>query len=244
MNSETQKTVLITGGTRGIGKALVSLYQSRGWHVIATGRQPRHLDTARMAQPDVQWHRCDLADNASIDQFVSEVIHQDLDLVIHNAGVQQERDLFQSQSESISEHDETQINLTAPILLTRKLFDNVLRAKGTWVFITSGLAIAPKQSSPVYCANKAGLRTFCKSFRSQARVQKQPVRVCEAIMTLVDTEMTQGRGKGKISPEQAALEVVQGIDKQKEEIRVGATRWLMLLRSIAPNWTENLLIKL
>jgi len=63
-------------------------------------------------------------------------------------------------------------------------------------------------------------------------------------MTLVDTDMTRGRGKGKITPAQAAHQITAGIVKRSEEIHIGKVKGLMLLRKLMPNWVERLLIKL
>ncbi|WP_245688397.1 SDR family NAD(P)-dependent oxidoreductase [Vibrio sonorensis] len=237
------KIVLITGGTRGVGAALVEQYLARGFKVISTGSSQTTVDKAIENFPLVDWYVCNLADESSIDRFCMQMVNQELDIVIHNAGVQQLRNFFDLEPKSISSVDETMINLTAPILLTEKLFNNVFSTKGTWVYITSGLAIAPKQSSPVYCANKAGLRAFTKSLRAQAKLGKHPIRVCEAILPLVDTDMTRGRGKGKISAEEAAKQIVAGVDKEKPEIQVGITKVLMNVRKLFPNFAESIMLR-
>ncbi len=237
------KTVLITGGTRGIGKALVQHYCNHGYKVIATGSSEQSMENSRIAFEDVRWLVCNLKCVVSIEKFAMALGDQPLHMVIHNAGVQQSRDLFVAGDETIDIEDETMINFTGPIMLTRLLFDNVQRVSGTWVFVTSGLAIAPKQSSPIYCANKAGLRAFCKSFNGQIKLHNSDIKVCEAIMPLVDTDMTQGRGKGKISPQQAAQEIFDGAAKGKKEIHIGKIRILMKIRSLFPNLIENIMLK-
>ena len=236
-------TVLITGGTRGIGKALVALYLKHGYNVIATGSNEHNVQHSARLQPEVKWFICDLRCEHSINTFADALSEQPLNLVIHNAGVQQARNLFVSQTEAISIEDETMINFTAPILLTRLLFDNVRQVEGTWVFATSGLAIAPKQSSPIYCANKAGLRAFCKSFNGQIKLHKSKIKVCEAILPLVDTEMTHGRGQGKISADQAAQEIFDGAATGNKEIHIGKIRVLMKVRALFPNFIENVMLK-
>ncbi len=237
------KTILITGGTRGIGRALAEQYLARGFAVIATGSTPRSVDQARTALPQIDWQVCDLREQADLAALCQHIGRRALDRVVHNAGVQQARNWFSPGGEAISIEDETRINFTAPVLLTRALFDNVHSAHGRWIFITSGLAIAPKQSAAVYCANKAALRVFCKSLNGQIAVTGSPIKVCEAILPLVDTAMTQGRGRGKISPEQAAAEIIRGAERGLAEIYVGKVRWLMRLRAFWPNGAENLMIR-
>lgn len=238
------KTVLITGGTRGVGAALVEQYLMRGFNVIATGSCQATVDKARNETPEADWLVCNLSSDLSIDLLCQHLVNKPLHFVIHNAGVQQLRNYFDKQPTQISSHDETMINLIAPIILTEKLSDNVLSNKGTWVYVTSGLAIAPKQSSPVYCANKAGLRAFTKSFRAQAKMGKHPIHVCEAILPLVDTDMVRGRGKGKITAQEAARQIIAGVDRAKPEIQVGKTKALMSLRKWFPNFAESLMLRI
>lgn len=242
MNSDN-RTILITGGTRGIGRSLVDHYLKRGWKVISTGRTETSVSEGKKRQPQVEWHACDLARPEQRAAFAEAIGDRDLNVVIHNASIQQARDYFEPFEEEYSETEETEINFLAPIDLTRRLLANVLGPRGHLVYITSGLAIAPKQSSPIYCANKSGLRTFTKSFRQQALMHNTGVRVTEAIMTLVDTDMTRGRGKGKISPDEAAHQVARGIEKCVDEIHVGKVKILMFLRRLMPNFAEQILIK-
>ncbi len=237
------KTILITGGTRGIGAQLVEQYLQKNYQVIATGSNPNSVGQARKLNPQVHWLVCDLSVLSDVETLANKLEAKKLDLVIHNAGVQQPRNYVSSALYEVTEHQETMINLTSPMLLTRLLFKNVQSAQGTWVFVTSGLAIAPKQSSAVYCANKAGLRVFSKSLRAQITQNNQQVRVCEAILPMVDTDMTRGRGRGKISPEQAAREIMAGIERHEKEIRVGKTKWLMRLRRLFPNLAESVMLR-
>ena len=242
--AQDKKNVLITGGTRGIGKALVDYYINNGWSVISTGRSEETIGEAKEAQPSVQWLACDMAVPSQRAVFSEKLADKPLDLIIHNAGIQQARDYFKPGDELYSVSEETEINFLAPVELTRSLMGNIKNSGSHLVYITSGLAIAPKQSSPVYCANKAGLRTFVKSLRQQSIMHNSGLLVTEVIMALVDTDMTRGRGKGKISPEEAAHQIIEGIDKRSEEIHIGKVKGLMFLRKLMPNLAERLLIKL
>lgn len=236
------KTVLITGGTRGVGQALVDVYLEQGFEIVATGTSENSVGLARERYPDVEWHTLNMAQASSIRCFAAQLGSRKLDIVIHNAGVQQLRNLFDPAQERLSVEEETTVNFIGPITLTQALFQNVAQCGGTWIFVTSGLAIAPKQSAPIYCANKAGLRVFCKAFNGQVKQYNGDVRVCEAILPLVDTDMTKGRGKGKISPLQAAKEIARGAQKGKKEIYVGKVKLFMRIRSLFPNFIENILL--
>jgi len=85
--AQDKKTVLITGGTRGIGKALVEHYVNRGYWVIATGRSEETVSAAQKAHPNVQWLACNMALPAQRTRFSEQLSDTPLDLIIHNAGI-------------------------------------------------------------------------------------------------------------------------------------------------------------
>ncbi|MEM7182134.1 MAG: SDR family NAD(P)-dependent oxidoreductase [Spirochaetota bacterium] len=92
------KTVVITGGNRGLGKALVETFYQAGWYVIFTAR-----DTSQLTQREnSSIANLDLADYSSIQNFAEEVqsLNRTIDLIIHNAGYNpkdsSDKDYFQS----------------------------------------------------------------------------------------------------------------------------------------------------
>ena len=108
--------------------------------------------------------------------------------------------------------------------------------------VTSGLALTPKASAPVYCATKAGLRSFTTALRYQAEDRAPNLRVGEIVMALVDTEMTTGRGRGKLSADQAAQAVIAGIERQERgDIWVGNTRLLRIIQRLSPALAARML---
>lgn len=129
---------------------------------------------------------------------------------------------------------EVNINLLAPALLTQVLLP-ALEAAGPGaaiVNISSGLAFYPKRETALYCATKAGLHSLSQSLRYQLEGSK--IRVIEAILPLVATPMTEGRGHGKMSAEDAADAILDGITLGKSEIYIGKSKLLPLLSRIAP----------
>lgn len=237
--------VLVTGGTRGIGRALLMQLRARGAQVWATGQSAGSVAQAQAEQPEVHWLVCNLAQAESVRDLAAQIRLAGITTVIHNAGVQQLRDFTADPAgESIGVADEVTINLTAPIELTRAILPALRTQPGaTLLFVTSGLALAPKQSSPVYCASKAGLRSFCKALRAQMQRQGWPVRVVEALPPLVDTDMTTGRGKRKLPATEAARQILDGLAAGRDEINVGATRLLRVLMRLSPRLAESILLK-
>jgi len=238
------KHALVTGGTRGIGEQLVRDLLERGVRVTATGTSESSVRDARARLPQVQWEVLDQGDASSRTAFAARIANSDIDLVIHNAGIQQLRDWTQADAPvDFHTEREMQINFVGPTELTRLMLPQLARrTQATVVFVTSGLALAPKQSSPVYCASKAALRSFAKSLRAQVQGARLPVQVIEALPPIVDTDMTRGRGRGKISPEAASRQILAGIAAGRQEIDVGATRLLRVIQRISPALAGRIMI--
>lgn len=74
------------------------------------------------------------------------------------------------------------------------------RDEAALVNVSSGLAIAPKASAPVYCASKAFVRSYSQALRYQ--LEETSVRVFDLAPPLVKTDMTAGRNEGAITADQ------------------------------------------
>lgn len=231
------KTLLITGGTSGIGEALVNQLAPRNIGLVIIGRNPAKLKKLAEKFSNVHPYRCSLASKADVEKTMGEIIdnHPDISVVINNAGIQVTPTFLDSDFDFNHIDNEIAINLTAPIWICALMLASMLDLKSpaTFVNITSGLALFPKKNSAVYCASKAGLRNFSKSFRYQ--LEETQISVHEAIMPLVDTPMTEGRGKGKISAIEAASAIIKGVENDREEIYVGKARLMPLLARISPS---------
>ena len=235
---------LVTGGTRGIGLELVTQLLAKGAKVTATGTTERTLIEARTQLPQVNWIQLDQSDAASRETFLKNLPAQGIHLLIHNAGVQQMRDWTDLDAAvRFDTANEMAVNFVGPAELTRLMLPRLAQEKRAQVvFVTSGLALAPKSSSPVYCASKAALRSFAKSLRAQVQQAGWPILVQEALPPIVDTDMTRGRGKGKISAQAAAAQILHGVAKGRTEIDVGATQLLRLVLRLSPTLGERIMI--
>lgn len=228
--------VLITGGTSGIGAELVRLLRARGHPVIVLARRAGQMAPA----PGLFPVDCDLAEAAARPCGLAGVMagvladHPDLAVLINNAGLQAALPLTDPALTAGQIMAEVAVNLTAPALLAQAVLPGMLaRGRGTIVNISSGLAVFPKERTALYCAAKAGLSSLTTSLRWQ--VEAKGLRVVEVVLPLVDTPMTAGRGRGKISAEAAARGILAGLDGGRDRIRIGKARLLPLLARLAPS---------
>lgn len=239
---------LVTGGSTGVGFALAAELLRRGCTRVALcGRDPHRLARARSALgADVLTVPCDVTDADDRSHLLAMVEKEwgGLDLLVNNAAVQVETDHLAGPTPRVlrSVSDEIETNLTAPVLLTLQALP-ALRASGhaAVVNIGSGLALAPKRAAPVYCATKAALSTYTRALRYQLQDSGARIQAVEVVLPLVDTDMTRGRGSGKISPERAAEAIVNGLARNRSEIYVGKARLLPFLMRVAPSVPRRLL---
>lgn len=121
------KTVLLTGATAGIGHETLKALVAKGCELIVLGRESERL-VALENQPGVKAvYRCDLADLDEVEKVAQRVAeeHQDIDVLINNAGIQQELLFDDEGSTNASITAEVAINFTAPIYLVRGLLPNL-----------------------------------------------------------------------------------------------------------------------
>ena len=234
------KRVLVTGGRRGIGLALVELLLDHGARVTVVGRDPAGLKQLE-SRLDVETLAADLSDPSAVHMLAAEVVarYSDLDILVNNAGVQREVN-FASFPPFAGLNDEITVNLTAPITLTAALLPQLsARPQAAIVNIVSALALAPKKTTPVYCATKAGLHSFSQALRAQ--LVTTSVRVLEVFPPVVDTDMTAHRDVDKVEPEDVARATIAGLESEQDEVWIGKARWLPMLARLAPALVRRIL---
>jgi uncharacterized oxidoreductase len=183
-------TILVTGGTSGIGRALAVALHQEGNTVIVAGRRQQLLDELTKAYPEIVGIRLDVEDSASLPAFVQQV--QDrfpkLNVLFNNAGIAGLED-YKADSVDVSGAKRIiSTNITAVIELTAALLP-VLRKqpKSTLMVTTSGLAFVPFPHGPVYGASKAFLHSWLEALRIQLRGTS--VEVLELAPPYVQTEL-------------------------------------------------------
>jgi short-subunit dehydrogenase involved in D-alanine esterification of teichoic acids len=224
-------TVLLTGATSGVGASLMRLLLAQGHQVIAPARRAAHMPAVSGLIPV----SCDLTDLEALEHCIPQwrVKYADISIVINCAAVQHAYQINDSRSRPAHLIDEATLNLLVPALLCQAFLPQIAGAAcGAIVNISSGLAVFPKQEGGLYSASKAGLSSFTTALRWQC--QTTPVLVTEVILPLVNTPMTAGRGRMKMSPDQAAKGIIAGICARKEVIRIGSARALPVLQAFAP----------
>lgn len=232
---------IVTGATSGIGLALARQLASAGVHVIAIGRNGEALQALAAQSRRVTPLVADLGDIDRLPALVASIVadHPDVGCLINNAGIQHDLRCDDARCSAALVRKEVDVNLVAPIVLAQQLLPHLQGRPGACIVnVTSALAYAPKRTAAVYSATKAGLHLFTRALRLQV---PGTVRVVEAVMPLVDTPMTAGRGRGKLPAAEAARQLIEGLRAGRQEILIGPARWLPWLQRWAPALLARLL---
>jgi uncharacterized oxidoreductase len=246
-------TVLITGGSSGIGLALAEGFTARGSRVLVCGRDEEKLRRARQRIPGLEYLVADVAsgnDRKRLRDWV-EAEHPDTNVLINNAGIQRRVQLTDG-AEAI-DTGEIALNLEAPIHLAALFLPHLLRQaeqgrSPAIVNVTSGLGYVPLAATPIYGATKVGLQAFTQALRHQLR--GRGIHVVDLAPPAVDTPLLQGAlgsgggGPPTVTPEQFAKDALRALEKGQTEVRVGGARLLYVLDRVAPQLAFRLLNRL
>ena len=226
--------ILITGATAGIGKALAKKFLELDNEIIAVGRNEKRLEELAKSDKRIIPFKCDISKQEELDKLTLfvEQEHNDLNILINNAGIQYNYNFLKEHQLLYKVEHEINVNFLAPLKLIAFLSPTLQSNDNSAIVnVSSGLAIVPKAQAPVYCGTKAGLHIFSKSLRYQL----EKIKVFEIIPPLVDTPMTEGRGKGgKISPQKLVDEFIRAFNKDKYEVNVGKVKLLSIINRISP----------
>jgi uncharacterized oxidoreductase len=243
-------TILITGGTSGIGLELATQLAARDNTVIVTGRNASKLDAVRKSLPNVHAVESDASDpTAIVDLYGYVAAHSaNLNVLINNAGIMRKIDLHSCGSDLRDLTREIEIDLNGPIRMTVQ-FLPLLKAQKTAavINISSGLAFVPLAISPIYCAAKAAIHSFTQSLRLQ--LKDTNVTVFEVAPPITETPLFQGDmslSDVSVKPMKVAVLVrhaLDGIEHDRLEIRPGLANVLKIAGCVAPNFMVRQLAK-
>ena len=174
----SSKTALVTGGTDGIGAELIRQLRDKGVTVITQGRNPDRVAATRSAGFEV--FAADLSTPGGIKILTEAVAGLKIDILVNNAGAGVDHDFRDAPPDLEAADSAIFLNLDAPIHLIAALMLMLQsRPEAMIVNVTSGLAIAPRAGGPVYCATKAGLRSYTQALRAQLKDTR--IHVLEAL---------------------------------------------------------------
>ncbi len=224
------KHILITGGSAGIGKALLKEIVNRGGNKIAVvARNQAKLEAlkAEFSDIDLVTISGDVSSPKDLDKVISEIDNRwgALDILINNAGV-----VSAGALEDISDEDiinQVSINLTGPILLTKKCLPLLKKSKeGAIVNVSSGLGYIAWPFYNVYAATKAGIRQFSDALRRD--LYQYPLHIMTIYPTATETPMMENAMVDNMdNPDMVARVSMDGLINKEHNVIFGGEQRLI-----------------
>jgi uncharacterized oxidoreductase len=237
-------TILITGGSSGIGFELAKQLAGRNNTIIIAGRELDKLKEAQTKIPGLRTAVCDVADPQSIRDLQAHISKTcpTLNMLINCAGIMRKLNLHTVGADLEDATREISINLNGTIW-TNLEFLPLLKAQphAAIVNISSGLAFIPMPIAPVYCASKAAIHAFTQSLRVQ--LKDSTVRVFELAPPGTETPLFHGDftkedvgGAAPMPVAKLAELALAGLARDVEEIRPGLSNVLKIGSRVAPGF--------
>ncbi len=235
------KTIVITGGSSGIGLELAKRLQAEN-QVIVIGRDKDKL--AQLEARGIATFSMDISQKEERNAFYRwlDEYYPGFDMLINNAGWCRSHKLIERlpthSSEEILDDYEVEIkhNLEAHIGMSLEALPRLLKHSGSMLInITTGLIYNPKAINPYYCAAKAGLHSFTQSLREQTK--GSGLKVIEVIPPLVDTPFHREalpKTVKAMTPQRVAENILAQLRCNQEEIRVGLSKVAYALSRLSP----------
>jgi uncharacterized oxidoreductase len=244
------RTVLITGGTSGIGMELARQLIAQGNTVMVTGRNPGRLELAQQAIPGLHAFQSDVGDPASIESLYKTVCEQfsALDTLVNNAGTM--RNIKLDRPHRLGDLTaEVDGNLKGPMWMVQAFLPLLLKQKNSLIVnVSSGLAFIPFPAAPIYSASKAALHAYTECLRAQ--LADTCVSVVELAPPGTETPLFRGefaeemKGEKGMNVSVLARRAIAGIEAEKSEIRPGVSNVLKIASRVAPHFMFRQMVKL
>lgn len=232
------KTILITGGTAGIGLEAAKQFLDNGAKVIITGRDQEKLNAAKKIYSELIAIKSDVANPDDAHLLLIKV--QELggiDILYNNAGVMSTPLNLGMANQKHYEAAAYEMNINyLGVIRLNNIFMEMLKGRKEAAIINTSslLSYVPLNLAPTYSASKAAVRFYTVSLRDHLELQRSKVKVFELLPPVVATGMSEGISHNAITPQQLVSALIVGIKKNRYTIRVGITKLLYIVSRISP----------
>lgn len=188
------KVTLVTGGTRGIGRAIAETFAKQGAHVAFTYRSSVEKAQALEAElkthgTQVKGYQTDASDFAAVQEMIKDILNTfgRIDAVVNNAGITQDNLLLRMSEEQWEKVMQT--NLNSVFYTTKAVLKPMLKQRsGSFINISSVVGVQGNAGQANYAASKAGMIGFTKSVARE--VGSRGIRANVVAPGFIATEMT------------------------------------------------------
>jgi uncharacterized oxidoreductase len=246
----SENTILITGGSSGIGLEMAKAFLKRNNKVIITGRNAEKLQKVKDELKGIYTIKSDVGKPEEIKKLYQKVEKEfpELNILINNAGIMSTIDLQKNELSDSDLTKEIDINVKGTIWMNNA-FLPLLKGKNNAAIVTvsSGLAFIPLAISPVYCASKAALHSYTISLREQ--LKNTTIKVFELAPPATDTELLSRfheddmKGTTPMPTGDMVAVFLKNFSKDKYEICPGQASQLKFMSRFFPGFILKVLSK-
>ena len=243
----TGRTILITGGSSGIGLAFALRFLELGNEVIVTGLRQAVLDQVKAKHAKLHTIQSDVSDPDQIAALATRLKAEfpKLDVLMNNAGIMLHKNLKAPAADLTALTAELNVNVAGVIQMISAFSDVLTANKGTVINTSSLFAFVPMPSAPIYSATKAAIHSYTQSLRFQ--LEETGVEVIELMPPGVKTDLTaqlpEGDGISLITTDELVKLSFASLKSGALEIRPGKSNQLAFLRRLAPDFINRQLWK-
>lgn len=234
-------TILITGGTAGMGLEMVKQLTEIGATVIVTGRKIDALNETKKQFPGVHIFQSDVSNPKDIKDLFENVttLFPNLNLIINNAGMMRLIDLQDQSLDLENINREIATNLSGTIQMVHQFLPHLLKQKSAGIVnVSSGIAFMSYSAAPIYSATKAGIRAYTQALRLQ--LEDTNVKVFEMIPPGVKTKLQDDWVKKPndsmmMNADNMVRIAINGMQKDKKELKPFMIKIIKLATRLMPN---------
>ena len=170
-----KKTALITGGAKGIGKAIAQRFAKEGATIIV-------FDTEK-PNYEVDFHQVDISKEDQIEKAFRQI--KKLDILVNNAGIYFQANVENTSKEQLDKI--TDINFKGTFLVSKYALPLIKKSKGNIINISSGIGVVPEPESPAYSSTKAAIIMLTKCMAQE--YADEGIRINAILPGPIDTQL-------------------------------------------------------
>ncbi len=234
----TDNTILIVGGTSGIGKELAKSLHALDNRVIVAGRRQELLNEMIADHPGISGIPVDVNDPVSLANFTFEVRTRfpEVNVLFANAGISRSEDMTSKDWNTAEAEHIIETNILGVLRVIGAVLPMLKDKENAAIVATSSnLAFMPRADFPTYCASKAFLHSWLQSLRHQLR--HDAIEVLELAPPYVRTELTgaaQAVDPRAIAVDDYVAQVLELLERQEHP-----RGEVLLQRDLARRWAER-----
>ncbi len=236
-------TILITGGTSGLGYEFARTLLALGNTVLITGRNQQKLDQTAKELQGIHTFQSDVSDLDAIIALHAQISTQfpALNILINNAGEMRKLSLHDTLATLPDICREIEVNLMGPIRMIQQFLPHLKEQQTAAILnVTSGLALVPFPIAPIYGATKSGMHSYTQSLRVQ--LKHTSVKVFELVAPAANTPLNDQfaieegfDSKMMMDPVALIAEAMKGLEHDSFEIYPGLAKMIRIMSRLAPS---------